>query len=90
MIYLALRFHLLKKTRSYEVDNRNRPLTLSCGTAKVNRLSDVTERLIQYTDIIMRFLSYCVEVTRCRLETYADQNPDQIAISEVLGLKETQ
>ena len=56
----------------------------------MNRLSDVTERLIQYTDIIMRSLSYCVEVTRCRLEAYADQNPDQIAISEVLGLKETQ
>lgn len=56
----------------------------------MNRLSDVTERLIQYTDIIMRSLSYCVEVTRCRLEVYPDQNPDQIATSEVLGLKETQ
>lgn len=78
----------MKKTRSYEVDNRNRPLTLSCG--KANEQTKRCNREAYSIHIIMRSLSHCVEVTRCRLEAYPDQNPDQIAISEVLGLKQTQ
>ena len=54
-----------------------------------NKESKNTLRKVAQWIEIVRFVSYCVEATKCLPNSYHNKNPDQTVIYEVARLKET-